>query len=408
MKKLLVAFLVLYVPLLATGQQPDATNRPTGNTQTAASLSYNQLVATGFDLLKEARVGEAYLAAMEAAKKNPGRFEAYALAGLALHVRGNDREAKPLVDKALALAPAASKRLLNELASKIKNGLAPASKSDPEMRRKLDVLRLILEDADNAQGDARHNLLLEFLDKTEPLITQYPDDAQIWILRAAASIECGYCPSTGREAAFQLMRLGQDKSDNKAVQRLIATMDRNGWIYPMNLELQPLLAEFNGLLKQLGTVSGSTYEKDATASEYTKREISYGELQGTCDSGFYFQINENGKRNFFPTSHDPSEKDTWTQSGIYYFDVADAKFFADWRQFEVGSEFLYRWWAEPHAIRDKKRHYSTTYSGGTPTANDSEPDDLSFTLAANLHPDKLVEDLNKIHWACLCQQAHTH
>jgi hypothetical protein len=160
----------------------------------------------------------------------------------------------------------------------------------------------------------------------------------------------------------------------------------------------------------MGTVSGlSSFEKFADSSEYKKRNISYGELQGTCDSGFSLQINETGEWNVYAKTSDvQGQKSSWTQSGIYAFDVADSKFFARWRKLRDTDEFLYQWWGDPHTIREKKKHRITKYSSDeTPTADDSVPDDIWFTPVANSNADKLAEELNKIHWACLSQQSHT-
>ena len=58
------------------------------------------------------------------------------------------------------------------------------------MRRKLDLLRLIIEDADKARTpEERKKYLQEFLNKSEPFVTEYPNDAQIWLLRGAAAVE---------------------------------------------------------------------------------------------------------------------------------------------------------------------------------------------------------------------------
>jgi uncharacterized protein YgiM (DUF1202 family) len=81
--------------------------------------TYGQLVSAGYDLLKEGKPKEAYVAAMMAASKEPKRFESYALAAAVLHVQGVNREARVLVRRALTLAPTNKKAPLEELAARI-------------------------------------------------------------------------------------------------------------------------------------------------------------------------------------------------------------------------------------------------------------------------------------------------
>ena len=81
--------------------------------------TYGQLVSAGYDLLKEGKPKEAYVAAMMAASKEPKRFESYALAAAVLHVQGVNKEARVLVRRALTLAPTNKKPPLEELAARI-------------------------------------------------------------------------------------------------------------------------------------------------------------------------------------------------------------------------------------------------------------------------------------------------
>ena len=410
-RRLLVGLLLVpCAQALGAGQQRQAAGtQSSGSARAAPQLTYNQLVSIGYDLLKEARVGEAYLAAMEAARTTPGRFEAYALAALALHVRGDDREAKPFVARALTLAPPPKRTLVTRLATEIRSGLSATLKADPESRRQLDVLRLILEDADKADGRARFNLLHEFLQKSEPFVSRHPDDAQLWVLRAAASVEAWdlvnaapWANGAGRQAAFQLVRLGQDNSTDKSIRRLMATMDRRGWIYPSNLQIEPLMAEFNSLVKKMGVVSGTSGPSDGSYS--TTKHVTYGDLQGDCTSGFRFQYDEVGELNF-AASFGKASKDNWTQAGAYFLGIADAAFYAQSVGYG-GRLFPAQWEARPYSIRDRKKHIITTEEGAAPRTEDREPNDDTFTLAATslTTANELAEVLNKIHWACLCQQ----
>ncbi len=78
--------------------------------------TYNQLVSVGYDFLKEGKLKEAYTGALEAAKVDPSRFEAYGLAALVLSEQGITTEAKAFLDKAVARVPADKKKRLQEVA----------------------------------------------------------------------------------------------------------------------------------------------------------------------------------------------------------------------------------------------------------------------------------------------------
>jgi hypothetical protein len=196
-------------------------------------LTYNQWISSGYDLLKQARISEAVLAATEAAKKDPSRFEAYTLAALALHTGGADREATPFIDKALSLAPPDRQRLLSDLANQIASGLSGAAKESPvnvEFRRKLDALRLIIDDADKAvTADGRRKFLQEFLDKSGPFLKDYPDQVNIWMLNGIAAAELDDA-KLAWEAGQALKRLKADESDDPDMRRFMATLERKGWL----------------------------------------------------------------------------------------------------------------------------------------------------------------------------------
>ena len=83
MKPKMLAVFLLLVGMCWFGTIPD------GMSQSSAPPTYNQLVSTGYDLLKEGKLKEAYIAAVEAAKADDKRFEAYALAALVLHAQGS-------------------------------------------------------------------------------------------------------------------------------------------------------------------------------------------------------------------------------------------------------------------------------------------------------------------------------
>jgi hypothetical protein len=260
------------------------------------------------------------LAATRATVKDPSRFEGYALAALALHVHGSDQQAKPFADKALRLGPPAKVHLLRELDAQISARISAASTAvhkpdapNPEMRRKLDLLRLIIEDADKARTpEERKKYLQEFLNKSEPFVTEYPNDAQIWLLRGAAAVELEYAAAAGpgREAALHLIKLGLDKSNEDKVRILMAKMDRRGWIYEMNLQAEPQVADFNNALRAMGTVKGSGSFPDAGGQSYISKDFSYGDLQGTCESGFDIESTVKVRDNFSPTDSDTGPRRT--------------------------------------------------------------------------------------------------
>ena len=98
--------------------------------QSQATLpTYNQIVSVGYDFLKEGKLKEAYTGAVQAAKVDPSRFEAYALAALVLSEQGIPAEAKAFLDKAVAHAPADKKKRLEEIARTV----APAKASNIQL-----------------------------------------------------------------------------------------------------------------------------------------------------------------------------------------------------------------------------------------------------------------------------------
>src|SRR5215831_3941575 len=90
-----VSFMILFIMVSASEfparllaqHSPPAPSDPPAKTQ-GTSPTYNQLVSAGYDFLKEGKLKEAYVSSMEAAKRSPSRFEAYALAALVLSQQG--------------------------------------------------------------------------------------------------------------------------------------------------------------------------------------------------------------------------------------------------------------------------------------------------------------------------------
>jgi hypothetical protein len=89
--------------------------------------SYGELIVAGHDLLISGKLRQAYVAALAAAKTDPSRYEAYALAALVLRDRGAHADAKIFVSKAISLAPAERHAKLRQFAAEIDKAAAAAS-----------------------------------------------------------------------------------------------------------------------------------------------------------------------------------------------------------------------------------------------------------------------------------------
>ena len=245
---LFIVLLWISIVTLGWPQKPVQSSSPRGSGETAATANrqagpgkvtqtpgYNQLISTGYEFLKEGKPRQAYVAAAAAAQRDAGRFEAYALAALALLQQGTYPEARKFADKALSLAPDGKKPRVAEIADLIEEASATTisidpNKLTPEVHRTLDVLQMIMNDANKAaDGTTRRKFLMEFLEKSRPFAEQHPDQTSIWALRAAAALEVDD-EESGREAGLNLVALGQDASANTRVRKLMATLDRKGWL----------------------------------------------------------------------------------------------------------------------------------------------------------------------------------
>jgi hypothetical protein len=424
----LLCAILLCVATLILGQRP---RRKAPTNQEKPSLTYNQLIGSGYDLLKEGKIGEAYLAAMEAAQKDPTRFEAYALAALALHVKGAEREAKTFIDKALSHAPPDKKPLLNDLAGKIADALttpvrsaptnpetrplqsartprepAGSAPTDPEMRRKLDALRLIVEDADKStDAESRRKFLQEFLAKSEPFVTQYPGQTEIWVLRAAAAIEMDEA-ITGWQAGRKLLALGQDGGSDPKIQRLIAMLDRKGWLGEKPpAVIGALVEEFNSKVEAMGTqkFQGPVC---STCKRQESTENSLGFLSGGCSDGFDIEKKHTHR----------SDDGVSFETVNYTLLVTDSDFHARvFRQDNStfpGQAGSWQLLAAPNFIRTWHRHDTYKDDDGQIKNKDSEVKaegrqagnfGYFFTFDANSSDElqSLADTLMKIHKTCL-------
>ena len=87
------------------------------------TVTYQQLMAVGYEFFTQGKTKEAYAAALMAVQTNPRGFEAYALAAAIMHLQGESGYAKDFVGKAMARATTAEQVKLRELAAVIDKSL---------------------------------------------------------------------------------------------------------------------------------------------------------------------------------------------------------------------------------------------------------------------------------------------
>jgi tetratricopeptide (TPR) repeat protein len=203
--------------------------------------AYDQSVFRGRTQLAEGKLKDAFTNALTAISVDQKRFEAYALAALVLAKQGASLEASNFLQSAIARAPESKKSALAELGAVIAKQSADSTKSEPhsgpaqltgEARRKYDALLLIAEDADKAKSaEERQKLLLEFFTKSAPFVRDNPKVTPIWLLRAAAGLELDWKFPTW-QAGRKLIELGADSSDDAKTRKVLAQLDRKGWLEP--------------------------------------------------------------------------------------------------------------------------------------------------------------------------------
>jgi len=180
--------------------------------------------------------------ALEVAKKaiqlDANRYEGYALTALVLEKQGHLDEAIQQSAKALEFAPAEKKTSLaafRDSLEKQRRKPSGAQTFSPEARRKYDVLMLITADADKAKSAyERKTLLQEFMSKSAEFLSLAPMQTNIIVLRAAAALELDY-PGTGWLIGRRLKELGLENSDDPAVRKVLAGLERKGWLAPNNI-----------------------------------------------------------------------------------------------------------------------------------------------------------------------------
>jgi TPR repeat protein len=248
-KKLFLQFAFAFV-LIATnsGCGEKATKLPEGaktNSATApatTSGSYDDHLMQANSLFKKGELGDALAEAQTAAKLDPKRYEAPTAAALILSAAKKTAAAKAALDGALKLAPADQQERIQAIAKLISEtdtktepskpvvATPPPAKLSGATKRQLNVLGLIIEDADKAKTDAeRKKILREFLVKSTDFIQENLLQTNIWLLRAIAAMELDF-PNEGWVAGQQLTKLGLENSEDPKVQKVFAQLERNGWL----------------------------------------------------------------------------------------------------------------------------------------------------------------------------------
>jgi hypothetical protein len=229
-----LSILALLVSISTVAQNPSAKKDD--------SPSFEDHILRANSFFKEGKLAEALTEAQLAAKLDPKRYEAPAAAALILQAAKKTDEARSAIAAALALAPAEKKEKLQAIA----NLLNDSSKSSAETqsraaadstnnlttadRKDLDVLMVIVDEADSAKNDeSRKKLLTEFLSKSTSFAQKHPTVQSIWLVRAAASAELDDAEN-GWSAAQQLLSLHADDSDDPKTRKVMAVLRRKGWL----------------------------------------------------------------------------------------------------------------------------------------------------------------------------------
>jgi hypothetical protein len=144
---------------------------------------------------------------------------------------------------------AATQRLAAELFDGLRYDMLQSaagtwSQLAPDVRRKFDALVLIMDDVTGASPDRRAVFLKEFLSASAPLIDQltgHPCRLGLLTLRTAALLELKRSEAA-RMAARQLLEEGAIYSEGASVRRLMAMLERKGWLV-VSPEVLPIPAE---------------------------------------------------------------------------------------------------------------------------------------------------------------------
>jgi len=191
----------------------------------SAPPSYESLVNQAKRQLANNHPEQAQVTADRAIKLDGHRYEAHVISAAALRDQKKYTEAAVPLQIALGLALDRDKPAILRAIVEVRLAGLPA-----DGRRKLDALMLAVDDADRAQtaGD-RTKRLRGFMVQSNAFLDDYPFVAELWLLRAAASIELGY-PETAWIAARKVAELGVADSDDPGVRKIMAQMEQRQWL----------------------------------------------------------------------------------------------------------------------------------------------------------------------------------
>jgi TPR repeat protein len=214
----------------------------------SVAQSYDGLIKEARALMNESKLPEAKAKADEAARLDPRRYEAFAVAALIAVRQDDSGGAKSALGRALELAPPEKKASLEALGKRLAEPPAPTSAQSlavppetaksaatpPQLKgdagRKYDALLLIIEDADKASSaEERARLLREFMARSADFLALAPTQTNIWFIRGAAAVELDY-PGAGWLIGRRLKEFGLEDSDDPAVRKVMASLDRRGWL----------------------------------------------------------------------------------------------------------------------------------------------------------------------------------
>jgi len=331
-------------------------------TNTSPAKTYDALISEGNQFLKDGKPKEGYQDALAAAAQDPKRFEAYALAAFILQREGSYAKAKEILDEAISRAPAEKRDALLNFQTKLLADMGnvppttavpvkePTTSLSPEARRKYDVLMLMVEDADKANNQkGRVKAMAEFMDKSTTFLQTNPGVKDLWVIRAAASMELDDA-SAGWEAGRKLMALGEENSSDPKIRKLLAELDRRGWLGDQPPQLPTPPTGQRPFTNSLGMVFVPI---DGVAGMFSIWDTRLGDFKRFVhDTGY----DATGEMISFEADGAGSHGRTWMSPGFPQNDehpvvgvnFDDAKAFCDWltererRSGILGTEQSYR------------------------------------------------------------------
>ncbi len=221
--------------------------------------------------------GEDELALADAKKAielDPKRYEGYALAALVQLRKGSLDDATASAAKALELGPEKRKPVLAQLRdsiAKAREKSIPSTEPEtlpPDDLRRYSALKLILEDADHtSKPDDRANYLQEFMAKSNMFAKAHTNYMQVWVLRSVVALELNLAHA-GCEAGQELLRLGASQANDEKLSKLMARLERKGWLESTFVPVQSTPRDFVGTWNYLhaGPVTTRTSSKVGTIS----------------------------------------------------------------------------------------------------------------------------------------------